>query len=89
MVTPIDDCNLCDHQNIAVTVENRQDIEQINSFVNKLDFAAQQVFRLKFFSEYTFSEIAEILQISESTAKTRYYALLKKIRKEMRGRLDE
>lgn len=81
---PIDDFDIHDSEDVAVTVENRQEIYAVIDIVNKLDASAQQIFRLKFFAEYTFSEIATMLEMPESTVKTKYYSMLKKIRKDFR-----
>ncbi|MFD1990426.1 RNA polymerase sigma factor [Paenibacillus nicotianae] len=35
---------------------------------------------LKFFVDLSFKEISEVLSISESTVKTRYYRILKKLK---------
>ena len=48
-----------------------------------MDARSQQIVRLKLFGEYTLQEIASIETIPLSTVKTRYYAALKLIRKEM------
>lgn len=82
ITVPIEGLEMCDREDIAVTVENRQAIYEVIDIVNKLDAAAQQIFRLKFFAEYTFSEIASTLEMPESTVKTKYYSMLRKIRKD-------
>lgn len=48
----------------------------------KEDVIIEELFRLRFYGEYTFSELAKILTLSESTVKTKYYTALKKLRKE-------
>lgn len=78
----IDDFDIYDREDIEVTIENKEDIEKIISIVNRLGVVDQQVFRLKIFSDYTFLEISNALEIPESTAKTKYYSILKKIRKD-------
>ena len=42
----------------------------------------QQIFRQKIYGDYTFEEISQIVEISEATVKTKYYRLMKDIRKE-------
>lgn len=78
----IDDFDIYDREDIEVTIENKEDIEKIINIVNRLGVVDQQVFRLKIFADYTFLEISNALEIPESTAKTKYYSILKKIRKD-------
>lgn len=42
------------------------------------------IFQMKLFLDKTFEEISKELKLSESTVKTRYYTMLKKLRKEIR-----
>lgn len=44
-----------------------------------------RIFQMKLFGERTFREIADMLALSENTVKTRYYTMLKCLRKEMEG----
>ncbi|BBI31264.1 RNA polymerase sigma factor [Cohnella abietis] len=67
----------------TLMVENKQQVEDIVAVVNQMDVSAQQIFRLKFFAEYTFVEISALLQFSESTVKTKYYSMIKKIKKSL------
>lgn len=46
------------------------------------DLILEELFRLKFYSECTFAEIAEILELPEATVKTKYYTAIKKLRRE-------
>jgi RNA polymerase sigma-70 factor (ECF subfamily) len=56
--------------------------ERVCRYVDSLPSDVQQVFRLKFFGEHTFAQIAEFMQVPEATVKTRYYRLLQTLRKE-------
>ena len=42
-----------------------------------------RIFQLKIFGESTFGEIARMLGLSENTVKTRYYIMLRKLRREL------
>lgn len=86
ITTSIDNCEIYDLDDMVVTIENKQEVEQINHLMNRLDFITQQIFRLKFYAEHTFLEISTILQIPGSTVKTKYYSMLKKIRKDFKER---
>lgn len=78
----IDDFDIYDREDMDITVANKEDVERILNIVNKLKVVDQQVFRLKLFADYTFLEISNALEIPESTAKTKYYSILRKIRKD-------
>ena len=55
---------------------------QILARLGHEDLILEELFRLKFYSECTFAEIAEILELPEATVKTKYYTAIKKLRKE-------
>lgn len=63
------------------SVQLKEDINEILAIVNRFNAHTQQIFRLKVFGEMTFAEISSLLDISESTVKTRYYSAIKKIKK--------
>lgn len=82
---PIEDIHqeVEDGYNLEIELEHKEQFELVNAVVNRLDAHSQQIIRLKLFGDYTLKEIAVIEAIPLSTAKTRYYAALKRIRKEM------
>lgn len=59
-------------------------VERVAEFINSLDVATQQIFRLKFWGEYTFAKVAELLNLPEATVKTKYYRLLKTLKEEFK-----
>jgi RNA polymerase sigma factor (sigma-70 family) len=71
---------LLDPEDFTIHLEYKQDVERIIKQVNLLDTFSQQIFRLKLFADYTFIEIAALLDIPESTVKTKYYSMIKKIK---------
>lgn len=52
----------------------------LHDYLNQLDIRSQQILRLKVYGEHTFVEISELLSIPESTVKSRYFRLIKKLR---------
>lgn len=88
LVQPLEDYEFEDTYDMTISLVYKEDYEKIKTVVNALDAPTQQIVRLKLFGEYTFQEIAAIETIPESTVKTRYYAALRKIRKEMKEDLD-
>ncbi|KGN00547.1 RNA polymerase subunit sigma-70 [Clostridium botulinum] len=77
----IEDTEIHDNGDVFISVEYKEDIQKIINTVDKFDELLQQIFRLKIFAEYTFLEISKTLEIPESTVKTKYYSLIKKIKK--------
>lgn len=84
-VVPIIESEVYDSQDFTITIEYKEDVEKIMGIVHKLDTQVQQIFRLKFFSEYTFLEISKMLYIPESTVKSKYYSMIRKIKKGFGG----
>lgn len=63
-------------------VENKELFSAIDKYLSGLPFERQEIFRLKVFAEYTFAQIAGMLQKPESSVKTAYYRLISELRKE-------
>lgn len=84
MIVPIDNVDIHHKEDFQIALENKEDVERIICIVNSLDVSSQEIFRLKIFGDYTFLEISNVLEIPESTAKTRYYSMLRKIRKDFK-----
>ena len=55
-------------------------LKEILNIINGFEANLQQIFRLKIFSDMTFKEISKLLELSESTVKTRYYSLIKNMK---------
>ena len=62
--------------------ESRALAAQIMEYLEKSDYCAYQIVELKIFGDMTFEEIGAMLRLSPNTVKTRYYAAVKKCRKE-------
>jgi len=71
-----------DEEDFAIHLEYKFEVERISEFVKRLDSSRQQIFRLKLFGDYSFIQIANIMEIPESTVKTKYYTTLKLVQKE-------
>ena len=57
-------------------------LKKIEKYVCKYQVFIQQIFRLHIYGDYTFAEISRIVEMPEATVKTKYYRLMKDIRKE-------
>ncbi|MDU1313697.1 RNA polymerase sigma factor [Clostridium septicum] len=55
-------------------------VNEVLNIVNSFEANIQQIFRMKIFSDMTFKEIGKVLDLSESTVKTKYYRLIKRIK---------
>lgn len=81
-LAPIEDDDVILPDDFTIHLEYKEDIAKITAIVNQLEVHTQQIFRLKFFAEYTFLEISAALEIPESTVKTKYYSMIRKIKKQ-------
>ncbi|GHU43456.1 ECF RNA polymerase sigma factor SigW [Clostridia bacterium] len=84
----IDDLELADETDFIHQLEDADLVEQIMEYINELPAELQQIFRLKLYSEYTFTEIAELLSMPESSVKSKYYRLLRTLRREFQNEYD-
>nr|WP_288679400.1 sigma factor-like helix-turn-helix DNA-binding protein [uncultured Clostridium sp.] len=57
--------------------------------INTLNTSIQQILRLKIFGGMTFLEIASLIDMSESTVKTKYYSSIRKIKKILEVKKNE
>lgn len=83
-VLDMDDIDIPDEAEFARQIEIKDLLLRLQGFVNSLEVDIQQIFRLKFFGGYTFTQIAALLSLPESTVKSKYYRLLKILRKEFK-----
>lgn len=82
LVIPIEETIIQDKDDFIKNLESKEDIEKVLNFVNSMKSDLQEIFRLKIFSDYTFTQISTILKAPESTVKTKYYSIIKKIKNE-------
>lgn len=68
--------------NFEDVVANRALAREILNFIKNYDYVSYQIIELKFFSDLTFSDIAEMLSVPLSTVKTKYYKAIDNCRKE-------
>lgn len=65
------------------TLVTNETVKEAMQIVVQYDNVWIKIFQQKIFLEKSFREIAEELDLSENTVKTRYYAMIKRLRKEM------
>lgn len=67
----------------------KEEVNDILDIIGTFQTSIQQILRLKIFGEMTFAEIGLLLELPESTIKTKYYATVKKIKKLMEVKHNE
>ena len=67
----------------------KEEAKEILEIINTLNTSIQQILRLKIFGGMTFLEIASLIDMSESTVKTKYYSSIKKIKKILEVKKNE
>ena len=72
-----------DDSDILEYLSEKELISKIMDIVSGYDLIWIRIFQMKIFDGSTFREIAEDMKLSENTVKTRYYAMIKRIRKEL------
>ena len=80
----IEEIDIPDETEFTRQLEIKALLSKVQNYVNSLEITLQQIFRLKFFGDYTFSQIAALLGLPESTVKSKYYRLLKLLREEFK-----
>ena len=78
----ISELDLPDERDFFLQIEQNDLTSQLRACISTLPADSQRIFRLKFFGDCTFAQIAEQTAMPEATVKTRYYRLLSAMRKE-------
>ena len=78
----IDEIEVIGHDDFVETWMQGELLRKIEKFVCKYQVLVQQIYRLHVYGDYTFAEISRIVEMPEATVKTKYYRLMKDIRKE-------
>lgn len=81
IVDGIDEYDISDSYSLEAEVQLKEEALEVLGVINTLNSNLQQIVRLKIFGEMTFKDIGNVLDITESTAKTRYYGAIKKIQR--------
>lgn len=78
----LDEINVADEIDFTKQIEQADLLMKIEKYISHFLPLVQQIYRLHIYGDFTFTQIAADLDISESTVKSYYYRLQKKIRKE-------
>lgn len=71
------------------TIENKELSRKIQGVIKKLGPQQRAVFTLKYFDGLKFDQIAEIMEISPSTAKTHFYRAIMNFKKSLQDYTEE
>ena len=74
---------LFDETDLEQDVMRHLEAEEVWKHLKKKQIQIQKVFMMHYYFEMTLKEIADLLQIPESTVKTYLYRTLKELRKEL------
>ncbi len=88
VVRELDETDLVNRSDLTAEIEGEQLTRRVNAHLVRHPVRTQQIFRLHVFGGYTFAEIAHELGISDNTAKTSYYRLVRQLRKELADDFD-
>lgn len=78
----LDEENTLDATDFTQQFEDSDFTERICDFVGGLPPDTQRIFRLHLFAKYTFAEIAAVVGLPEGSVKSKYYRLIRLLRKE-------
>lgn len=81
-IVPLEEAEIADIEDFAKRINDRELLDRINDYVDKMKPEVQKIFRLHLYEELSFPEIAKQTGQPESKIKAQYYRLLQKIRKE-------
>ena len=68
-------------EDIVERLSQRETLQQIMEIVAGYDLTWVRIFQMKCFEEKTFAEIARALNLPDNTVKSRYYAMIRQIKK--------
>jgi RNA polymerase sigma-70 factor (ECF subfamily) len=77
-----------DESDLVREAELKDFAQRLRTHINVLPTDMQRIFRLKFYGDYTFQQIAALLEMPEATVKSKYYRLLNQLRKEFQDEGD-
>lgn len=79
----ISELEIADEYNLIQNVETRETAKEAMRILLQQDKQLQQIVCLKIFSSLTFREIGQTMHLNENTVRTKYYAVLSKLRREL------
>ncbi|MDR2590365.1 MAG: sigma-70 family RNA polymerase sigma factor [Oscillospiraceae bacterium] len=84
-ILDLDDIDIPDKNELTLHLENTDLSSKILTYIATFNAESQNIFRLKVYGEYTFTEISDLTEIPEPTVKTKYYRMIKTLREEFKN----
>lgn len=79
----LEDYDQDDGSDLESNVMNKITKEQVDTVLNAEDEKSRNIFKMKAQQGYTFTEISEITGTAKPAVKSRYYSMIKRMRKEL------
>lgn len=80
----IDETDIYIETDLTMDIHNRDLLNRIEENISAQPSDIQRIFRLHLYSDMTFAQIAEIMDLPEATVKTKFYRTIKKIKEVFR-----
>ncbi|CAM3306537.1 MULTISPECIES: RNA polymerase sigma factor [Saccharibacillus] len=77
---PLEDFDLAEEGDFTLELVQREEVSRALEVIRTFDLRTQEIIRLKLFAQRTFAEIAQMLELPDSTVKTNYYASIRRIK---------
>jgi RNA polymerase sigma factor (sigma-70 family) len=75
----MDGAYLFETNEFTFDLETKEEVEHVLKLLSQFKRELQQIVSLRIYGDCTFSEIAATLEMPESTVKTKYYAVIRKL----------
>ena len=85
----MDEPHLYESTEFTFDLETKEEVETVLKLLSQFKRDLQQIVSLKIYGGCTFSEIAASMKIPESTVKTKYYAVIRKLQHLLKENDDE
>ncbi|MDR0984681.1 MAG: RNA polymerase sigma factor [Ruminococcus sp.] len=76
----IDETEIVYEQDFTDEIESQELLRKIVCYIESKPSEIQKIFRLHLWNDFTFAQIAEVMELPEATVKTKYYRILKEIK---------
>jgi RNA polymerase sigma-70 factor (ECF subfamily) len=79
---PFDEIPLVSEEDFTKRLADMDFSKIVCEYIGSFESDTQQIFRLHIFGDYSFVQISAMLEMPESSVKSKYYRLIKQLRKE-------
>ncbi|WP_172194851.1 RNA polymerase sigma factor [Saccharibacillus qingshengii] len=86
---PLEDFDLAEEGDFTLELVRQEEVGRVLELIRTFDIRAQEIIRLKLFAQRTFAEIAQLLELPDSTVKTNYYASIRRIKHQFKEERHE